>query len=168
MIANTSQSTLANILVDRLYFGIIVLDRDANVTLWNKWLERHSGLPSVNIVGRNLFEVFPDIRDRGYDKRILECIHKTRPSLMSPAIHSHLIALVISRGEKRIPMKQIVRIYPLLGVTETSGAIIIIEDVTESIVHQEEILKLNRLLETCTYEIVVLNLSTHYTVGPTF
>lgn len=41
--------------------GLIVLNRENEIQVWNSFMENHSGLLAVKAKGQNLFELFPDI-----------------------------------------------------------------------------------------------------------
>lgn len=41
--------------------GIVAIDRDYTVQLWNRFMENHSGVKHDKIVSKNLFDVFPDL-----------------------------------------------------------------------------------------------------------
>ena len=41
--------------------GVVVVDRQYTVQVWNRFMENHSGVRSSNIVGGNLFDKFPRI-----------------------------------------------------------------------------------------------------------
>lgn len=41
--------------------GVVVLDRNYCIQVWNRFMENHSGVRATNILGRNLFEKFPHI-----------------------------------------------------------------------------------------------------------
>lgn len=41
--------------------GLVVLDKEYNVHLWNDFMENHSGVKSSKIMGKNLFESFKEI-----------------------------------------------------------------------------------------------------------
>lgn len=41
--------------------GVVAIERDYTVKLWNRFMENHSGLSQDKVVGNNLFEVFPDL-----------------------------------------------------------------------------------------------------------
>ncbi|MBR9792413.1 MAG: diguanylate cyclase [Gammaproteobacteria bacterium] len=48
-------------LLSSLEVGIVVLDRDFKVEVWNQFMENHSNLRPSQIVGKSLFEYFPEI-----------------------------------------------------------------------------------------------------------
>ncbi len=41
--------------------GLVVIDRDYTVKLWNGFMANHSGMSPTHVVGENLFKLFPDI-----------------------------------------------------------------------------------------------------------
>jgi diguanylate cyclase len=43
--------------------GLVVLDRDYRIQVWNGFMENHSGLRPDMVFGRNLFELFPEISE---------------------------------------------------------------------------------------------------------
>ena len=53
--------------------GIFTTDTTLVIRSWNQWLERVTGLPAATVVGRPLFEVFPEHRRRA------DSIATTRP-----------------------------------------------------------------------------------------
>lgn len=59
-------------MVQTVDVGIVVLDRECKISIWNGFMESHSGLLPSQVKGKSLFELFPDI-DEAWFKR------KTRP-----------------------------------------------------------------------------------------
>ncbi|PLZ04137.1 diguanylate cyclase [Burkholderia sp. WAC0059] len=53
--------SLSDLVVERVGFGIFVLDREMNVLMWNRFMQDHSGLPAQQVLGCSLFEHFPDL-----------------------------------------------------------------------------------------------------------
>ncbi|GEM_PF-3037465 len=139
-------SAFGGILTQGLPVGIVAVDLEYRITRWNYWMEKHSNIREQGIIGQNLFEKYPDIRERGRDRFLTECIEKTRPFLLSPIIHQHFIPLEIVKNDEVILMIQNVRIYPLIKNGTSEGAVIVISDLTEQILHEKEIQRLNRIL----------------------
>ncbi|MCL1114911.1 sensor domain-containing diguanylate cyclase [Shewanella basaltis] len=48
-------------MVQTIEVGLVVLDRDYNIQLWNGFMENHSGVSPNSIKGDNLFEKFPEL-----------------------------------------------------------------------------------------------------------
>ncbi len=49
-------------LLSSVEVGIVVLDRDFKVEVWNQFMENHSNLRPSQIVGKSLFQHFPEIK----------------------------------------------------------------------------------------------------------
>ena len=49
--------------------GLIVLDRDYKIQVWNGFMENHSGQASSHVIGGKLFERFPDIPENWFRRR---------------------------------------------------------------------------------------------------
>ncbi len=50
--------------------GLIILDRDYRIKLWNSFMSNHSGLPPHEVRERSLFELFPDIPQNWLRRKI--------------------------------------------------------------------------------------------------
>ena len=48
--------------------GVFTTDTSLAITSWNQWFERATGWSAAAVVGRPLFDVFPDIVARGLDR----------------------------------------------------------------------------------------------------
>jgi len=49
--------------------GLIVLDRDYHVMVWNSFMENHSGVGPAQIKDKSLFESFPDIPEQWFKQK---------------------------------------------------------------------------------------------------
>ena len=54
-------ASLSDLVVERVGFGIFVLDRDMNVLMWNRFMQDHSGLSAEKVVGKSIFANFPEL-----------------------------------------------------------------------------------------------------------
>jgi diguanylate cyclase (GGDEF)-like protein len=52
---------LTELVVERVGFGIFVLDRDLNVVMWNRFMQDHSGKTAEQVVGKSIFTSFPEL-----------------------------------------------------------------------------------------------------------
>ncbi|MGF1726172.1 PAS domain-containing protein [Photobacterium nomapromontoriensis] len=48
-------------MVQHVDIGLVVLDRDFTVHVWNGFMTHHSGKQAHEVIGKNLFEIFPEI-----------------------------------------------------------------------------------------------------------
>ena len=61
---------LLDFVVDRLEVGIVAVDIQMQIALWNRFMATHSGRPATEVVGRNLFECFPELPQAWLEKKI--------------------------------------------------------------------------------------------------
>ena len=70
---NMLPQSLGELVAERVGFGIFVVDRQMNVLMWNRFMHDHSGKSATDVVGRPLFESFPDL-PRGWFARKCESV----------------------------------------------------------------------------------------------
>jgi diguanylate cyclase (GGDEF)-like protein len=58
---NVVSDSLSDLVVERVGFGIFVLDRDMTVLMWNRFMQDHSGLSAEKVVGKSIFASFPEL-----------------------------------------------------------------------------------------------------------
>ncbi|MBP7204538.1 MAG: PAS domain-containing protein [Propionivibrio sp.] len=62
--------SLLEFIVERLEAGVFVVDRDYRVVLWNRFMAMHSQRSAKEVVGRNLFESFPELPQKWLARKI--------------------------------------------------------------------------------------------------
>jgi diguanylate cyclase (GGDEF)-like protein len=67
---STDPLTFLKFIVDRVNVGIIVVNRNMEVLLWNHFMEVNSGRPADEVLFTNIFETFPDIPQKWLEKKI--------------------------------------------------------------------------------------------------
>jgi diguanylate cyclase (GGDEF)-like protein len=58
---NPVTASLSDLVVERVGFGIFVLDRQMNVLMWNRFMQDHSGFSASQVVGKSIFASFPEL-----------------------------------------------------------------------------------------------------------
>jgi PAS domain S-box-containing protein len=58
-------------ILDASVDGILAFDRDCRYTVWNRTMERISGMRREDVIGKCAFEVFPFLKETGED----QCLH---------------------------------------------------------------------------------------------
>jgi diguanylate cyclase (GGDEF)-like protein len=53
--------------------GLVVLDRDYNIQVWNSFMENHSGMAPGRVISKNIFKLFHDVPEEWF-KRKLETV----------------------------------------------------------------------------------------------
>lgn len=62
--------SLLEFIVERLEAGVFVVDRNYRVVLWNRFMAMHSQRSAEEVVGRNLFECFPELPQKWLARKI--------------------------------------------------------------------------------------------------
>lgn len=64
------QSEMLNFIVDHVEVGLFAVDLDFRITLWNGFMAMHSGRSSEEVMGRHLFECFPELSSKWLERKI--------------------------------------------------------------------------------------------------
>ncbi|WP_158616832.1 GGDEF domain-containing protein [Acidovorax sp. FJL06] len=122
-------------IVDNLLtVGIVVVDRRFTVIMWNRFMELNSNLRAEDILGKNLFDVFPELNRNWLEKKIRSCLVLRSASFSSWQQRPYLFRFKASNmlSLETDHMYQDAAIFPVrdaAGLVE--GACIAIHDVTE-------------------------------------
>jgi signal transduction histidine kinase/ActR/RegA family two-component response regulator len=120
-------------------WGLLATDADLTITRWNRWLEQRSGRAGVEVLGRPLFEVFPDLVSRRMDRYYRQALGG-QTVLLSQRLHKYVIPLPAATDPSaRGHLQQTSRIVPLVAAGEVCGTITLIEDVTERVAYETEL-----------------------------
>lgn len=63
-------TTLLNFIVDRAHVGIFVINREREIVLWNQFMEINSERSAEQVIGNNLFELFPELPRKWMERKI--------------------------------------------------------------------------------------------------
>ena len=119
--------------------GVFITDDRFIVRRWNHWLAAQTGKRAEDIVGRPLFELFPDIVGRGLDASYRDAL-AGEVRILSQRFHKYLIPITRSfHGAGLTEMAQSARIEPLRDERSIIGTITLIEDVTERVISEREL-----------------------------
>ncbi len=88
-------------LLDHISSGIVAIDRQANIVLWNARMEQWCGLNRDEVLGCNLFRRFPETAMDKVRQRIEQVLAGGPPVIFSSQLHHHLIACPLANGAYR-------------------------------------------------------------------
>lgn len=132
--------------LERLQMGLLVLDAQGCVVFANHWLLTHAGMNADAVLGKDLTEVFPQLKDSAFARSLAQVIQSGFPTLMSQTLHPAPFPLYLpwpQRGQDKL-LRQSIRIIPAGGLTATAMdqryTFIQISDVTQSVM-RERLLK---------------------------
>ena len=114
--------------------GIFTTDMDLRIRSWNEWLHTATGLGASAAIGRDLFEVIPSLKERGFDAYYREAL-AGEVKVLSHKLHRFVVPSM--RSGEQIPQSG--RIAPLLQDGVVVGTITVIADVSERVVAEHEL-----------------------------
>src|SRR5947209_11390291 len=67
---SAASSAAVQALLERLYLGLVVVDSDLRVVVWNRFLELHSSVPVADVLGKVIFDCFPEVPRPWFERRL--------------------------------------------------------------------------------------------------
>jgi hypothetical protein len=119
--------------------GYLLTDSLLRIVGWNRWLEAKSGLGAKDTIGRDLFSLYPDLLTRQLD-RLFEGALNGQVSVLAHRFHKYLIKLPADPESGLSEMQQTAVVAPLIRDGEVIGTITVIDDVSERVAREDELL----------------------------
>jgi diguanylate cyclase (GGDEF)-like protein len=138
-------------LLGSIEVGIVVLDREFNVQVWNQFMENHSSVVPGIIQGKNLFEFFPEIDEEWFTRKAAPAFSLKSPVFIIWEQRPYLFHFDSSRPitSQTNHMYQNITIFPLASLTgKVEQICLVIYDVTDEAVSRLGMQSLNSQLET--------------------
>jgi diguanylate cyclase (GGDEF)-like protein/PAS domain S-box-containing protein len=134
-------------IINNLFEGVILLDKNKSIVFWNKWIEQTSGILAVNAVGKPLLELFSDIQHTRIDTSIDQVVKFGQSSFISHTINPIMLPLYyFKEGAEKTKIYHNIRITALESVGNDFIAMIYISDETGN-VNKEQLLRKKALEE---------------------
>lgn len=137
-------------LLQHLEVGLVVVDRDSTVHLWNGFMEHHSDVDASKAMGQNIFKLFPELPQRWLRKKMEIVFLLNNPAYISWEQRPYLFPF---KSHQPITgcapfMYQNVTLIPLPSPTgEVDHAGMLIYDVTNTVVSQKHLTEANDRLQ---------------------
>src|SRR5215467_4481122 len=119
--------------------GIFITDDVLVIRGWNRCMELMSGRTSDSVIGRPILEVFPELAGRQFDRIYREAL-SGRFLVLDHRFHKYIIKLPAKPEYKVAEMQQSAHIAPLIDNGQIVGTITAIEDVTERVVRESDLI----------------------------
>ncbi len=137
-------------MLQALDVGLVVLDRNYQVQVWNSFMENHSGLRPNKVIGQQLFALFPDIAESWFRRKAESVFHLGSRAFITWEQRPFLFRFKNYRpltGAAAF-MYQNVTLVPLASLDGNVDHLgLIIYDVTDMAVHKLELQQANERLE---------------------
>jgi len=121
--------------------GVFVTDAQFRLVVWNQWMEIHSGRLSSEVIGRVLFDLYPEAATRGIREHYEGAVEGS-VTILSHAFHRFLLALPPTNTELgAAEMPQSAHIGPLSIDGTVIGTVTVIDDVSDRLATEHALRK---------------------------
>ncbi len=114
--------------LDHVPLGTFVLRADLVVLFWNSCLEDWTGLSRQQLVGTNIADRFPYLREAKYLARLQDIFEGGPPTIFSSQLHKYIIPSWLADGQPRIQHTTVTAVPTAQG--QGYHALFSLEDVT--------------------------------------
>src|SRR6185436_171495 len=116
---------------DALDVGIVLLDREARIVGWNEWLDRVSGHSKPAVLGKRLYDLFPELQDTRLPTSIEDAIGVGSSSVLTHSLNR----LLPLRGEDGRELLHNIVVRPIFS-GGSRHCLLQINDVTISVTRE--------------------------------
>ena len=114
--------------------GLVILDTHYSIRVWNLFMVNHSGYSAESVMGKNLFELFPDISQAWFSEKAQQSIMQKQKLLSTWEAQPYLFQFknIRSRSKAATFMYQNITFIPLISASgNIDNFAITINDVTD-------------------------------------
>ncbi|HZG21239.1 MAG TPA: GGDEF domain-containing protein [Herbaspirillum sp.] len=136
---------------DQLNCGLVMLDRDLNILLWNAWLARHSRVPVATALNANFATLFAGQVTSALLRALDNTLGYGLPSLLSSALHRSPLPLYpthpAGQGDVSLRMAQSVVLTPIDTPEGQRLCLMQISDASNSLKREKMLLSHSEVLK---------------------
>lgn len=138
---DSSLESVYRLISDQLNTGIILIDLDLNILMWNRFFSVHAQKKADEFVGSSILTVFPELPERWFKRKISSVVQLKTQTFCSWEQRHHLFELTHSRPITTDShfMAQNCTFLPLENNGKIDSVCILIEDVTDICYYQEKL-----------------------------
>lgn len=125
-------------LIQAVNLGLILLDEEEHVVVWNRWLEDHSPVSSQEAKGKKLFHLFPELQTSRLAFGIRSALDQHLPSILSQSLNRAPFPLFDSSRKSSDRLEQAITLVPLL-CDDHYYCLIQIQDVTSAVLRENKL-----------------------------
>jgi len=128
---------------NQLNTGVLVLDAEFNVVVWNRFIQVHTDKVSDEILGKTIFHAFPELPERWLTRKFAAVLQLNTPTFCSWEQRHHLFELPHTRPITTDSefMAQNCTFLPIKVDSQQKYICILIEDVTDVCHYQGQLQK---------------------------
>jgi diguanylate cyclase (GGDEF)-like protein len=132
--------------------GMIVLDAEQRVVLWNNWVQQHSSFATQDGLGKTFAELFPELVDSRVHVAIGEALYNNMSSIVSQTLHKSPFPLFANASDRAsgVRMRQAVHVMPIEVETLPRHCLVQIADVSMAVKRENKLREQALELESLT------------------
>lgn len=137
-------------IIDALPMGVFIVDENMKIQFWNQWLHAHTKLSNEKVQGSSLTEIYPDFDGSRFSWAVDQIFASRSPQVLSQALNHYLIPIELKyKGRHSLPlMQQQVQIVPVEFDNKELVAMVVVLDVTDSVMRSSALAELTQKLTT--------------------
>ena len=122
--------------------GVVVLDDQQTIAIWNQWMQRFSSVPAPNAIGKRLTELFPELENGRLHGAVQNALESKLPALLSQTLNKAPFPLFVTPKDAREDhrMQQAIQVIPITAPGMPTHCLIQVTDVSLA-VNREGILR---------------------------
>jgi PAS domain S-box-containing protein len=130
---------LLDAVFDACEVGVMVLDGNRRIVLWNGWIAQASAIPADVALGATLDEVFPQLVGTRVHQAVQNALQHGMAALLSQTLHKAPFPLYRTPAEQKggARMQQVVIIKPIALADAARHCLVQIADVTSAVVREQ-------------------------------
>ncbi|OQW94816.1 MAG: hypothetical protein BWK79_04730 [Beggiatoa sp. IS2] len=141
---DSTLKNLATVAIETCHTGIIVLNGEARIVIWNAWMIRHSGIEADTAYGQRIDDLFPELAHSRITQSVKMALFQGMSSLLSQSLHGAPFPLYPPKkyqfGDEIQRLQQMVTVNPLSAPESARHCLIQITDMTH-VVKREHLLR---------------------------
>ena len=120
-------------ITDQINTGVLLLDLDFNIVMWNRFVQVHSNRENVDVIGKSVFDIFPELPPKWFERKLSSVEQLNTPSFCSWEQRHHLFEMTHTRPITTDSsfMAQNCTFLPIGTAGKVNHICILIEDVTD-------------------------------------
>ena len=80
-------------------YGIVIVDADENILVWNDWIEKHSGINRTSVLDKTLTQVFSLDESSKVKRAVVSALEQGKSTLLSQSFNPHQLPLYRKVGQ---------------------------------------------------------------------
>ncbi|WP_440874582.1 diguanylate cyclase [Thalassotalea sp. PLHSN55] len=130
-------------IADKINTGVLIVTGSGEIVKWNRFLQVHANKAPEQVIGLSVYDVFPELPKRWFERKLLSVLQLNTPSFCSWEQRHHLFELPHTRqiSTDSLFMAQNCTFLPVETAGDVKHICILIEDATD-VCHYQNRLKM--------------------------